>query len=339
MRVDLKYVMKATAKGKTYWYYRRGNHRQRIEGEPGSTRFIANYQRIHDSFEGTTVRIGEEIVAGTFRHLVTKYLASPEFKDLAASTQERYRIYAKPLCDTFGPMPVDIIRTSDVLRWRDRKAETPGAANNMVALMSTIYRWGRGRDLTRVNPADLAAANVKRLPLGEHEPWPPAAIEKFRREAPPEVRWVFEVGLYTGQRQGDILAMRWADIDAGAIHIVQQKTGKEVWVPLHPDLEAVLATVPRRSLHILTTPTGRVWTKWNFQDAMKRARKALDIPYVFHGLRKNAAVALAEVGCSTEEIKAITGHATDSMVSRYVKGASQKRLAKQAMKRLVDGNE
>jgi integrase len=51
----------------------------------------------------------------------------------------------------------------------------------------------------------------------------------------------------------------------------------------------------------------------------------------FHGLRKAAATRLAEAGCTTEQIKAVTGHATLKEVGRYTKAADQARLARQAL--------
>ena len=139
------------------------------------------------------------------------------------------------------------------------------------------------------------------------------------------------MGLYTGQRKGDVLGVRWADIENGGINFKQQKTGARVWVPVLPELEAILGTIPKRSLNVLTSTTGRIWSTSGFDDAFARCIARLEITgYVFHGLRKNAAVRLAEAGCTTEQIKAWTGHASDRMVSHYAKGASQKRLANAA---------
>jgi integrase len=55
---------------------------------------------------------------------------------------------------------------------------------------------------------------------------------------------------------------------------------------------------------------------------------------VFHGLRKTAAVMLTEAGCTTEQVKAITGHRTDDMAAYYAKQANQGVLAKAAMEKL-----
>jgi integrase len=44
--------------------------------------------------------------------------------------------------------------------------------------------------------------------------------------------------------------------------------------------------------------------------------------------------ALAEAGCSTHEIAAITGHETLAMVELYTRGADQKRRAAAAIQKL-----
>jgi integrase len=48
-------------------------------------------------------------------------------------------------------------------------------------------------------------------------------------------------------------------------------------------------------------------------------------------LRKACATRLANAGCTTEQIKAFTGHKTLSEVARYTKAADQERNAKQAL--------
>lgn len=54
-----------------------------------------------------------------------------------------------------------------------------------------------------------------------------------------------------------------------------------------------------------------------------------------HGLRKSAARRLAEAGCSTKQIAAITGHKTLGEVERYTASADQERMAREAISRLM----
>jgi integrase len=56
-----------------------------------------------------------------------------------------------------------------------------------------------------------------------------------------------------------------------------------------------------------------------------------------HGLRKATARRLAEIGCSALQIAAITGHATLKEVQRYTNAADRKRIAREAMKKLIEG--
>jgi len=58
------------------------------------------------------------------------------------------------------------------------------------------------------------------------------------------------LGLFTGQRAGDICAMRWEDVKDfdGAlptIHLRQQKTGNAVVIPIADPLRRVLRTIPK----------------------------------------------------------------------------------------------
>jgi hypothetical protein len=41
--------------------------------------------------------------------------------------------------------------------------------------------------------------------------------------------------------------MSRADVADGLIHVVQQKTGAELWVPIHPELQRAMKACPRRA--------------------------------------------------------------------------------------------
>ena len=77
------------------------------------------------------------------------------------------------------------------------------------------------------------------------------------------------------------------------------------------------------------------WCPAHFTDHVHgQVRKAIDATdYVIHGWRYNAAVALAEAGCSDAEIMAVTGHKTLAMVAKYRAQANQRKLSKQAQER------
>ena len=107
----------------------------------------------------------------------------------------------------------------------------------------------RGYGLTH-NPG----LKIKNLKMGDGDgfgPWKEEAINMALADLTGISRTVFYLAYFTGQRSSDILKMKWADIAGKEIHVVQDKTGAELWVPLHPDLQAELAITERRGKTIV----------------------------------------------------------------------------------------
>ena len=133
-------------------------------------------------------------------------------------------------------------------------------------------------------------------------------------------RRVVVLGMHTGQRRGDLIALIWGAYDGRTIQLRQRKTGAALVIPCHPELRAELDLwrENRRAAVILTSPQGRPWTAAHLTREMSKRLRALGLPEItVHGLRKLAAARLAEAGCSAPEIAAITGHRSLSMVQLY----------------------
>jgi integrase len=91
---------------------------------------------------------------------------------------------------------------------------------------------------------------------------------------------------------------------------------------------------PADHLTLLTTQTGKPFSAAGFGNWFRDRCNEAGLPHCSaHGLRKAAARRLAEAGCTTHEIAAITGHASLREVQRYTKAADQARLAQAAMAR------
>ena len=77
-------------------------------------------------------------------------------------------------------------------------------------------------------------------------------------------------------------------------------------------------------------------TKRSISALVARAAAAAGLPRdcKTHGLRKAALTRLADLGSSTHEIAAVSGHRSLREVERYTANANQSRLARSAMARL-----
>jgi integrase len=93
------------------------------------------------------------------------------------------------------------------------------------------------------------------------------------------------------------------------ITLKQGKGKKIVSIRCTRALRAVLDKMDRKSPLILTTPSGRAWTKRYFNEHWHEASLDAGISDLhFHDLRGTAVTMLAEAGCTIPEIAAITGH-------------------------------
>lgn len=125
--------------------------------------------------------------------------------------------------------------------------------------------------------------------------------------------------------------MLWSAMRGDRIYVKQEKTGKELMIPIHRDLRAVLDVIPKRAVTILTSAGGTPW-QGGFQMSWNKHKpsKAKQLGLVFHGLRKSAVVMLLEAGCSDAEVAAVTGQSR-SMVEHYAKRVNQEKLASAAV--------
>jgi integrase len=119
----------------------------------------------------------------------------------------------------------------------------------------------------------------------------------------------------------------------GVLSVRQQKTGATLAIPVHPEVQAIIAATPIGHLTLLTTKTGKSYEANDFSQQFRAWCDAAGLPQhcVFHGLRKAALIRLADVGCTVHQIGAVSGHKSLKEVERYTRDADQARLAREAM--------
>jgi integrase len=342
----LKYVKRVVDRyGKVRHYFRVGRDYFPISGPPASPTFIRDYYRLlalHHSQRLVTKRpratsIERRLKPGTVRWLIIKYVASAEFGKLAVSTRSTYSRALTSLAVTFGERALASIETTDIDLYHSRLAQErgPASADLQLRLLSILWKFSKcfadQFAVTRQNPT-LGIATAYRVHK-PHRPWPVPVQKRFLSAASESTKLAFYLLLFTGQRRTDVTNMRWSDYNGERFQIVQSKTGEAVSVSAHSILKRVLAAAPRRSEYILTDERGRPFAPDNLTRRIKRALRTIGAAeYKLHGLRKTAAVALAEAGGSELEIMAVLGHRTSTMAQYYCREANRSRLAERAIR-------
>jgi integrase len=275
--------------------------------------------------------------AGTFGNLVIDFYASAEFANLKPSSQKLYRRVLDDIAGKHGHRPVATLPAGKASKMiEDIGRDRPGLANLTRDVMHRLMKFAIKRRIRNDNPF----SGVTSYKLGTHHTWTDAELGAFEEKWPlgSRQRLAYALLLYTGQRGGDVVRMRRQDITDGYIHVVQQKTGTELSIPIHAKLYEALKAGPIKGMHLIGDEHGRAISRNALTDMMKRAAKAAGLgpECVPHGLRKAILRRIAERGGSAKEIASVSGHKSLGEIERYTAAADQRRLSNAAMRKLTD---
>ena len=89
---------------------------------------------------------------------------------------------------------------------------------------------------------------------------------------------------------------------------------------------------------LIGSANGRPMTAKGLSAFVQRSARAAGLPARCkpHGLRKGIMRRLSEVGSTSKEIAAVSGHKTLKEIERYTEAADQRHLARAAMARLPE---
>ena len=103
-------------------------------------------------------------------------------------------------------------------------------------------------------------------------------------------------------------------------------------------LAQTLAAGPCGDLTFIVGANGRPMTKESFGNAFRDACRAAGVSKSAHGLRKIAAIRCAENEATVPQMNAIFGWSDAKMAMHYIEAANRKKMAADAMHKLMNEN-
>jgi integrase len=308
------------------YFQRRGWPTQKLAHEFGTPEFWKEYADILAG-EAKPARV----TSRSFAALIDDYRKSPRYKRLKPRTALDYDKFLDFFRSIMGDANPVAMKRKDVIRLRDANAEKAYFANYSLRVLRILMEHCVDLGWRDTNPAK--GVPEIRTEKTAREPWPQELLDTYRAACPigSRERLVMELCVGTGQRIGDVLEMRWSDIQNGGFVVRQNKTGKELWVPILADLQAALDAASRHSVFILTNERGT--NRWSYRGASQAVRNVRErigaVDYDIHSWRYNAACELLEAGCGDDLIAAVTGQSS-AMVQHYTKKVRQRMSALRA---------
>ena len=300
-----------------------------VKAAQGTPEFTQEYRQWEQTGK---IEIGvKRIAAGSFDDLIARFYRSTEWTDLKSSTQETYRGEIERFRAKYGERSAAGMTARHVANLLGKMRDTPSAANNLKKRLGQLFNFAILIGMRTDNPAK--AVRPLKTRKGGFATWQEEQIEQFEARHPigTTARLAFDLALYTAQRKSDVRIMGPQHVSNGRIRVLQLKTGKELFIPIHPKLSASIAATPTTHLAYLVSAKGAPFTADSFgMWFMRRCRESGLEGYSMHGLRKAASRRMAEMGLSNQLIKSITGHTSDTEVSRYTRDAEQVAMADMA---------
>jgi integrase len=248
-------------------------------GRPASGYFTKRLAEdwLHDRLEELRSSDAVRPVAGaitrvsvTFAEAAEEYLRfSEEDRGCKPSTVRNYRNAIRVhLLPVFGSMALDEITVQEIERWRAgmtsarvQRELSNKTKNNLLVLMHAIFRRAVKLYGLPANPV----AQVDRFRVrssGDIQVFSPEEVWALVRAAGSEAdAAIFLTAAFTGLRRGELLGLRWRDVDfAGSTirvrasyaagKLTTPKSGKVRAVPMAPDVASALAKLGDRERYV-----------------------------------------------------------------------------------------
>jgi len=139
-----------------------------------------------------------------------------------------------------------------------------------------------------------------------------------------------DVCYLTGQRIGDVLAIRLADITQEGIYFQQEKTGKRLLVDMTIEIEDAVGRAKGlhsnvRGLTLFHGRGGRPLSYYGVRSAFQRACKLAKVEdATLHDIRAKAATDAERQGKNPTDL---LGHSSRATTTRYLRGREHKRVS------------
>lgn len=290
-----------------------------------------NGRRIQESLETDNKRLAEKIFAKklldiieerhfeiakakryTFEDMVSKYLAE--------HAHSRDPVSLKALSRFFSNRTLFGISTSQVAEYRAMRLQKvkPATLYQELALLRRMFNVAiREWEWLQRNPVSRLSFSVGNK--NARDRWLSLEEEQKMLECATNPHWLqtlLTVALHTGMRRGEILALKWKDINLSRkiILVVKSKNGEKRSIPMSNTLCEALRAVRVRDI------SGRV-----FPIAVRSLRAAFEKILIkagienfhFHDLRHTFATRLVQNGVDLYKVKELLGHKTLAMTMRY----------------------
>jgi len=333
--------LRKTKQGNDRWYvdYRSDGNRVREVAQNAQSRAEAVLylkERVSEALtRACSPHVKKQI---TFTELGETYIENYAKSNKKSWKDDEYRIKAN-LEPFFGDMHLKDITPLKIERYRAERLKgtiTKSTVNREITIMKRMFNLAIDWNFADVNPVlkvklfSEKDTQKERILTEEEE-------EKLLKAVPDYLRPIIIAALNTGMRRGEILNLRWRQVDMKnrQIRVEQTKSGKTRTIPINDALFQELQyekALSGNSEYVFPNPkTGLPYT--DVKKSFKKACSDVGIDDLrFHDLRHTFATRLLASGVDIVTVRDLLGHFSVRITQRYThSNQDQKREAVQRL--------
>lgn len=260
----------------------------------------------------------EEVQEYTFHDLVERYIPY----SLGRHNSESRKYVIRKLDRIFGSYKLLDINAEVIEKFQTqllKEGLQPGGVNRQVSLLKAMFTkafdWGmipesHLKEVRKVKPLKGEKTRLRYLTVEE--------CHRLISCCPPWLQDIVIFALNTGMRRGEILSLRWKDVDLKnriiLIPNTNTKTGTKREIPMNETVFRLLSRMvrPMDSEQKVFNPPARIREPFE-----KACRKAGIHDFRFHDLRHTFASHLVMSGVDIQTVSKLLGHASLTMTLRY----------------------
>ncbi|MGA9045715.1 tyrosine-type recombinase/integrase [Sulfuricurvum sp.] len=267
-------------------------------------------------------------------------------------TQKKYdQCYHQHIKPQFGNKPIAQIKPSDLAKWQNKLLETRSGktVKAIRTVFQTILEDAMMDEIITINPF-TRVKSPKNDETREKKPFSKEEIFAIINAVPESMQCFFAIGFFTGMRTGEIIGLKWEDVDwdEGIIHVRRSRRQGIETLPktknsireveiidvLIPYLQKHRELSSNRGVYIFETYTGKPFTTcdkislWYWKPALVKA----GIQYRnLYQMRHSFASLMIANGEDILWVSNMLGHKDSSMTlqkyARYIKQTRRKRAS------------
>lgn len=242
---------------------------------------------------------------------------------------ERQRVYKTKrywipqLVEAFGNLNVSDLNPKIIEQWQSERLNKnkPSTVNRLTTCLKHMVNkgveWGivSEETLKSVRKVKQLEENNKRLRY-----LTPEELQRLLKYCTPHLKPIVLVAAHTGMRKGEILNLKWEQVDLrhGFILLDKTKNGERREIPINSTLKELFANMPRsiESEYVFVDKNGKPYgnIKRSFHTALRRSEIR---DFHFHDLRHTFASHQIMIGVPLSSVKELLGHKSLTMTLRY----------------------